>query len=180
MARKRIKVNLPNLYLISGLLLLSIFFIWKYHQARILSFNTREIAKVNFSGVKPIHIKSYPIGVDIDIKDGVIKNGVWTIYPNNAIYLLGSSGIGDEGNIIIYGHNKDNILGPIRWIKIGAKIEIIGSDNKSYNYEVIKTDTVSSDNLEYIKPTNEETLTLYTCTGFLDSQRFMVVAEKIK
>lgn len=180
MARKTKRFNFGfNPYLISGLLLIIVFSVWRYHQARILSFNVSEIAKVNFSGVKPVHIKAYPVGVDVSIKDGVIKDGVWAIYPKDAIYLLGSAGLGDSGNTIIYGHNRDDVLGPIRWAKLGSFIDIRGSDGKDYRYEVTKIDTVDPDNLSYIQPTKNETLTLYTCTGFLDSKRFILVAERI-
>jgi LPXTG-site transpeptidase (sortase) family protein len=166
--------------LISGILLLSIYSGWRFHQVRILSFNAREIAKiVSSTGIKPTYIKIYPIGVDVAIKETVIKDGVWVIQPSVASYLVSSAGIGDKGNMIIYGHNKDNILGPIRYIAIGAKIELKGSDGKTYYYEVVKTDTVNPDNLEYIQPKSEEVLTLYTCTGFLDSKRFIVVAKRI-
>ena len=162
-----------NYPLIIGLLLLFIFFGWRYHQARILSFNTKEVAKINSSGIEPIHIKAYPVGVDIDIKSAVIVKGVWPVFPDSAGFITNGN------NTIIYGHNKDNIFGPIRWIQKGTKIEILGSDDKTYMYEVIKTDTVKPDNLEYINETETEVLTLYTCVGFLDSQRFIVVAKRI-
>lgn len=178
MARKKAKINSLNPPLIVGISLLLIFGAWRYHEARILSFNTKSISQFESSGVKPRYIKSYPVGVDIEIGDATIKDGVWAILPNSANYLLGSAGLGDSGNIIIYGHNKDNILGPIRWMKVGQKVEIEGSDGKKYQYEVVKTDTVDPDNLEYIKPTDSETLTIYTCTGFLDSKRFIVVAKR--
>lgn len=188
MARKKLKHSLAgktgkssyNYPLILGILLLIVFSGWKYHNARILSFNIKEAAKASNSGIKPVYIKSYPIGVDVDIKDTVINNGVWGIHPHSANYLTSSAGLGGKGNTILYGHNKNEILGPLRWINVGAKIEILGSDNNTYNYEVVKTDTVSPDNLDYIKPTEtEELLTLYTCVGFLDSQRFIVVAKRI-
>lgn len=183
MARKRTKFKLPPLFsnipLVLGVSMLLIFAGWRYHQVRILSFNTREVEKFNFSGIKPTYVKSYPVGVDIKVGDATIRDGIWAILPNEVSYLNGSSGIGDKGNIIMYGHNKDNILGPIRWIKVGAKIEIKGSDGKDYIYEVAKTDTVDPDNLYYLQPTSEETLTLFTCVGFLDSKRFIVVSKRI-
>lgn len=183
MARKEVKGSFlrNNIFLITGIFLICIFSFWRYHQLRILSFNMQEIAKLDSStGIKPTYIKSYPLGIDVSIKDTIINKGVWAIQPDTASYLVDSAKIGDKGNIIIYGHNKDNILGPIRWIKVGAKIEITGSDEETYIYEVVKTDTVNSDNLSYILPTSEETLTLYTCVGFLDNQRFIVVAKRIK
>lgn len=178
MARKSPKSSKPsyNYPLIFGILFLVIFSVWRYHQARILSFNSKIVAEHKQTGIKPVHIKSYPVGVDIDVKDSTINNGVWAIHPNNANYLISSAGIGDNGNIIIYGHNKDNIMGPIRHIKIGAIVEILGSDGKNYKYEVVKTDVVDPSNLTYIDSKDTETLTLYTCVGFLDSQRFIAVA----
>ncbi len=168
-----------SILLISGIFLLSVFSLWRFHQARILSFNAKEVSEVVLStGIKPVYIKSYPVGVDIGVKETVIRDGVWVIQPNHASYLLTSAGIGDKGNMIIYGHNKDDILGPVRYIQIGAKIEIEGSDGNTYFYDVVKTDTVDPDNLNYILPKNEETLTLYTCSGFLDSKRFIVIAKR--
>ncbi len=159
--------------------MIGIFSIWRYYSVRILSFNTDIITNTSFSGIKPVYIKAYPVGVDTDIKDSVIDNGIWTINPGSANYLLGSAGLGDGGNIVIYGHNRNDIFGPLRWVKTGAIISLTGSDEKIYRYEVIKTDIVSPNNLEYIKPATDEILTLYTCIGILDSKRFIVVAKRI-
>ena len=176
MARKtRIKNSFKQNYLIiSGLLLISVFLVWRYHQVRILSFNTSEVAKISNIGLKPVHIKSYPIGIDVEIKPAVISKGVWPIFPDTAGYVT------NENNIIIYGHNKNDILGPLRWIKEGALVEILDNAGQTHKYEVVKTDTVEPDNLSYIFPSTSELLTIYTCTGFLDSKRFIVVAERVK
>lgn len=177
MARKQRFNFKDNLILISGILLICIFLVWRYHNARILSFNTSTVSHESVSnGVKPVYIKSYPLGIDIEIKGSGIVDGVWQIQPNSANYLVTSAGIGDKGNTIIYGHNKDNILGPLRWIKKGAEIEILASDGNKYYYEVIDTHEVDPDNLQYILPTDSEILTIYTCTGFLDSKRFIAQA----
>lgn len=181
MARKNLKYKFlrENSFILIGIFLICIFLGWRYHQTRILSFNTKSVSEFKSSGVKPVYIKSYPVGVDIKVGETTINNGVWSILPDSASYLLGSAGIGDKGNSIIYGHNKDNILGPIRWMKVGQNIEVLGSDGNKYLYEVTKTDTVDPDNIEYIKSTDSETLTIYTCTGFLDSKRFIVIAKRV-
>lgn len=179
MARKKLQHKSGTPYILSGLLLILIFLGWRYHQVRILSFNARELSKVETSGIVPVYIKAYPVGVDVEVEEATINNGVWAIHPDSVSHLNTSAGIGDTGNIIMYGHNKDSVLGPIRYTQVGQKIEIKGSDNKDYNYEIIKIDVVSPDNLEYIKDTETETLTIYTCVGFLDSKRFIVVAKRI-
>lgn len=179
MLRKRLTTNFKRNHLIYlGLFFIFIFSAWRYHQIRILSFNNAEVEKADIStGVIPMHIKSYPVGIDVNIKPSAISKGVWAIHPHDANYLISSARIGDKGNIILYGHNKNEIMGPLRYIKEGAMIEILGSDGKNYKYVVSKTDTVSPDNLSYIENTSDETLTLYTCIGILDSKRFIVVAK---
>jgi len=182
MPRKEFLLRLQDNYLIYlGLLFIIVFGFWRYHQVRILSFNQRQVeeSSLNSSGVRPTYIKSYPVGIDVKVNDTTINNGVWAIHPETASYLVTSAKIGDNGNIIVYGHNKNKIMGPLRWIKEGAIIEVTGSDGQVYKYSVTKIDEVNPDNLQYINPTTEETLTIYTCSGFLDSKRFITVAKPI-
>lgn len=178
MAKKKLESKLQgNIFLLFGLLFIGIFIVWRYHSLRILSFSTSDVSvPVVSNGIKPIHIKSYPVGIDISVKDAQIIDGVWQIHPNDANYLVSSAGIGDNGNVIVYGHNKNDILGPLRWIKEGAIVEVLASDGLSYEYEVVSLKEVEPDNLEYIKPSDYEVLTIYTCTGFLDTKRFIVQA----
>lgn len=157
---------------------------YRFHQARILSFFDKEETPINFSqvsrtGAIPVYIKSYPLGVDIKIKESGIKDGIWQVFSDAISHLANSARIGERGNMIIYGHNKDNVLGPIRFAKIGERIDLYDASGNKYSYEVTKVDTVDPDNLSYIFPTAEETLTIYTCTGFFDSKRFIAVAKKI-
>lgn len=170
------------IYLGLGTSLLLIYSGWRFHQARILSFFTKDIPQVSAqrSGEIPVLIKSYPLGVNIKIKESSIQNGVWQIFSDAASHLESSARIGEGGNIIIYGHNKNEILGPIRWAKEGEKIELVDATGKEYYYEVVKVEIVDPSNLTYILPTNEETLTVYTCIGFMDSKRFVVVAKYLR
>ena len=151
-----------------------------YYNDRILSFTkTPQEAKVVLKEELPVEIDIPSIGISLPIDVGAIKDGVWQISYNHPTFLDTSAAPGSGGNTVIYGHNKNNIFGPIRWLNVGASIEIKGSDGKTYYYKVIKTDTVNPDNLEYVMPKNEEVLTIYTCTGFLDSKRFMVIAKRV-
>lgn len=179
---KKVSRRSGLIYLLFGISLLLIFSGYRFHQARILSFFTKETPQITTqrTGVVPVYIKSYPLGVEIKIKESSVQNGVWQVFPDAVSHLDSSARIGESGNMILYGHNKDDVLGPIRHARIGGKIELKGSDGKTYGYEVVKTDTVDPNNLEYILPKSEEVLTLYTCTGFLDSKRFVVVAKRIK
>lgn len=168
------------LMILVGFILVGVFVGYRFHQARILSFWKNPSAIENLKerkGIIPVFIKSFPLGVNIKIKEASIINNVWQIFPDATSHLNTSARIGESGNIIIYGHNKNEVLGPIRWAKEGEKIELTGEDGKNYSYIVVKTDIVDPNNLEYILSKSEETLTIYTCTGFFDSKRFVVVAK---
>ena len=169
-------------FLISGIFLLLIYSGWRFYQLRILSFwgkdNLVNKESQERKGSLPVYIKSYPIGIDIEIKEAEIVKGVWQVYPTSVSHLNSSGRIGEEKNIVIYGHNKDDVFGPIRYMKEGSEIELSDENGKKYIYKVVKTDIVKPDNLDYVLPKNEEILTLYTCVGFFDSERFIVVAKR--
>ena len=172
--------NQALILFISGLIFIVIFSVWRVYRSRILSFDTQatEVAAKN-EGTRPTHLKIPRLGVDLKVSEAAIIEGVWQISPDSASHLNVSSGLGGRGNTVIYGHNKTNILGPIRWMNIGDVVELASEDGKTYTYSVEKTVEVESNNLEYILPKDYEVLTMYTCTGFFDSKRFIVVAKRV-
>lgn len=123
----------------------------------------------------PTHI-TIPWYVDVDIDPQVYHDGSWTVSENHASYLTLSSLPGHPGNIIIYGHNKRSILGNIRALKGSEKITLTMADGTTKFYQVKSIKEVSPTDPKLLAPTSEETLTLYTCSGFMDSQRFVVRA----
>lgn len=115
--------------------------------------------------------------VDTDIEKHLFQEGNWTISETVASYLSNSAKPGENGNIIIYGHNKRSILGNIRALKGDEIITITTQDNNEHKYAIEKITEVDPKDTEYLKPTTEETLTLYTCAGFMDKKRFIVQAK---
>ena len=51
--------------------------------------------------------------------------------------------------------------------------------SKEYTYEVKEIKQVYPKELEVIAATTDETLTLYTCSGFNDTKRLIVIAKRI-
>jgi LPXTG-site transpeptidase (sortase) family protein len=117
--------------------------------------------------------------VDTDIETHVFAQNRWTIAENAASYLMQSGKPGQAGNIILYGHNKRDILGNIRALKGGEIIELTTLGGQVLRYQVILLEEVDPKNLRYLQPTDEEVLTIYTCSGLLDSQRFIVRAKRL-
>lgn len=135
----------------------------------------------NANLARPTNIEIPRVRVNLSITPGLISDkGVWQISDTGASFLNSSAFPGANSNVVIYGHNKTNLLGPLRWIKPGDTIIIQTEDGKSWKYQVQETLTVSPDEISVVMPTEKEVLTVYTCTGFLDSQRFVVRAKLVE
>ncbi len=84
---------------------------------------------------------------------------------------------GQPGNAVFYGHDWPNLLGRLHAVQIGDQIKVTTSAGNILTYNIDATRIVSPDHLEVIAPTPDSRLTLFTCTGFLDSQRLVVTAH---
>lgn len=117
--------------------------------------------------------------VDTPISEQVLENNNWTISETEASYLKQSAKPGKNGNIIIYGHNTRKIMGNIRALKGNERITLTTKNGATHQYKITLITEVEPNQTEYLLPTEEETLTLYTCSGFMDRKRFIVQAKPI-
>jgi len=124
-----------------------------------------------------VNISIAQVGINLAISAGKTDGDLWDISQTGASYLAGSGKLGESGNTIVYGHNKNNLFGPIRWLEKGAEIKIKDSTGRILIYQVVETKTVSPDQTEILLPTSDSTLTLYTCDGIGDNLRFVVIAK---
>ncbi len=154
-----------------------------YLQQRSLSLNAELVStyqtQAEENEVRPVHIK-IDWFVDVPIDEESYQDGQWTISEENASYLTQSARPGEQGNIIIYGHNKRSILGNIRALKSSETITLTLSDGTTRDYKISLITEVDPSRVEYLRPTDTETLTIYTCSGFLDSKRFIVQAVPVE
>lgn len=125
----------------------------------------------------PVKVIIPKLGKELTITPARVINDQWEIAEDGASYLLGSGIPGKEGNVVIYGHNKKHLFGPIRWLEKEELIKITTLQGEEFTYKITETKTVSPDEVEVLAPTKEAILTLYTCTGFLDRERFVIVAQ---
>lgn len=175
----RTKKTRGLIYFFSGLLLISIFIGWRFYNARILSFKTDDVSASSESqSSNPVSISIPSIQLTLPVEESAIIDGVWEISYQGASHLDKSADPGEGGNIVIYGHNKNSLFGPTRWLKEGDLIEITDENGTLYTYRVVKTVVTTPDDIEYVLPKSEEILTLYTCTGLLDSKRHIVLAKR--
>ena len=169
------------LFLFLGLFFILLFSGWRFSRARILSFSQgypkdKEVVEKTEES-KPASIQIPSVGINLPVEESAIKNGIWEVSYQGASHLDKSANPGQNGNVVIYGHNKNQLFGPIRWMEAGSTIEITDKGGKKYEYKVVKTIVTTPDDISYVLPKDKETLTLYTCIGFMDSKRFIVIAE---
>lgn len=115
--------------------------------------------------------------ISLPITTARVNDGRWPLSGESAIYLEGSGVIGEAGNAVIYGHNWESILGFLKDVKPGEIIRVTTSDNLHFDYTVDLVAEVTPDQVHILSPSTDKRLTLYTCSGFLDKKRLVVVAR---
>lgn len=181
--RNALKRYLPELLLVGGILLVVISTSHRLLRARSLSVSEAVVSEYieqqvvsDNPRIYPTHIE-IPWYIDVAIDPHTYSAGEWTVSENHASYLTDSAIPGEPGNIIIYGHNKREIMGNLRALKGHEQITLTLSDGSKKQYQVESIKQVSPTQTDLLTQTDSEVLTLYTCSGFLDSQRFVVRAK---
>ena len=139
-----------------------------------------KIEGLSFSELKeekiPKRIVIPQIFTDLEVKKSNIVGGYWEVFEDTAGWGIGSGIPGEKGNQVIFAHAKEGLFLPLRSIKVGSQIYVL-TDSDWYKYEIKEIKEVYPNQVEVIAPTEDETLTLYTCSGFADTKRLIVVAK---
>lgn len=178
---KKDSILLSRFLLILGITLILVPSFWKLKHAD-LSFSQapQEVySEINLETEKPLVIRASKIGLNLAIEESKIQNENWDVSKNGASHLVSSSVPGKAGNIVIYGHNTKNIFGNLDSLSIGDEIEVLTRDGKVHKYKIKEKKIVDPSDVEILNPTKNETLTIYTCTGLLDSKRLVLVSYPI-
>jgi len=173
---------LSSAFIISGIivLLFSFFLILHRNNPNRLSFDINNMnSSQNQSELVPIGIKISSINVNLPIVYSSIADGKWEATENGVSYLSQSVIPGEIGNSILYGHNWRSILGNLPKVKPGDLIEIYYENGTKKTFEVSFTQIVEPTQTSILDNTEDTRITLYTCTGFLDTKRFVVTAVLI-
>ncbi len=152
---------------------------WAYlgYRRTVLSFRgTPPAGTYAMTAPAPVRVDIPSAGIAVPVSQSRIVDGVWQVSETGASHLAVSANPGQAGNIIIYGHNYPAIFGNLPSVRRGDSVLVTAGDGRKTAYAVREAITVMPDDLSVVMPTDTETLTLYTCTGFLDSQRFVVRA----
>lgn len=179
-SKKDKSLLLPRLIIVLGILLMIFSIFWKIDKGS-LGFKNQPtpVREVNVESKKPFGLKISKAKISLNVEESQIINGNWEVSRDGVSHLNTSDVPGNDGNIVIYGHNKSNILGSLNSVKIGDEVIITTRDNENHAYRVKSIEVVSPSRVDVINPTENEVLTIYTCTGLLDSKRLVVKAEPV-
>lgn len=131
-------------------------------------------------GDYPVKIIVPGAKIDLVVKPARVIGGVWEINDNAANFGIGSALPGEKGNSVIFAHAKPNLFSSLKRIKPDDMISIQTKDGNWYAYKAVEKKEVGPDQVEVISQTKDETLTLFTCSGFADSKRLIVTAKLMK
>lgn len=127
----------------------------------------------------PTAISIPSLSIQLPIHPAIVKNNTWETTDTGISYLITSTLPGKKGNSVFYGHNYESLLGKLPRIQAKDTIEITLSNGDHKKYTVSYTQIVTPDSTYIVDQTADERITLYTCTGFFDSKRFVVVAVPV-
>lgn len=156
------------------------YLVYLRYSPKSLAFENSTLSSNSSHATLPYIIKIPSINVTLPIAPSRIENNKWETTSHGVSFLTQSAKPGDAGNSVYYGHNWGSILGNLTKVKPKDIIEITMNNGKKYAYEVEYTATVDPTQTSVIENVGDTRLTIYTCTGFLDTKRFVVVAKPAK
>ncbi len=148
------------------------FLVWERQSPRQLVFAMPS----DSSTVTPIRLSIQSIDLDLPILSAPIQDGKWAITKDGVSYLSTSPLPGTLGNSVFYGHNWANLLGNLGQVKTGDEVIVSLSNGQVVEYRIHFISVVTPDETHIYQNTADYRLTLYTCTGLLDSKRLVVTA----
>lgn len=149
-----------------------------YNQALKPDAPAAKIAAAQAQPSKPTHIT---VGsIDLPVETHTYSDGNWTVAADVGSYLEQSAKPGEPGNIIIYGHNKPHVFGSLPKLSGREEITLTLEDGRQRTYRISSMEELDQSRTDVLAPTEEEVLTVYTCTGWLDSMRFVVKAKPVE
>ena len=138
-----------------------------YTYGRTVTVDNKELPK-------EISIKA--LGISLPIIPATVTNNHWQTTEAGASYLTSSPLPGEKGNSVIYAHNWRSLFGNLVNAKVGQEVVVTYPDGTKKTFVIEYTSVVTPSESTILAPSTDKRITLYTCTGFLDSKRFVAVA----
>jgi len=178
--RSSFKFSLPKTLFFVGSIFVCISLLYHVHQLAQLSFYQQHIPNTVHLTSRPVEISIPKVDLDLPVLETIIANSTWQIADNGISHLAITSRPGEDGTIILYGHNTEDRFGPLLWLSVGDSIVLTNGDNKTFTYVIKKIVTVDPSDTKVLTTQKGPTLILYTCTGFADLKRYVLIAKPTK
>ncbi|MBP7842394.1 sortase [Candidatus Woesebacteria bacterium] len=124
----------------------------------------------------PSRFEISSLSIAVPVFPSIVVSGKWQV-TSKGVSVINSTDIShDATGLIIYGHNWPSILGKLHKIEIGETIELFFNTQKK-KYTVISKKIVAANDIQSVLVETPGALVVYTCTGFLDRQRLVIVAQ---
>lgn len=115
------------------------------------------------------------VEINLPVEKARIVNETWEVLSDVASFGEGTSFPGEQGNTIIFSHAIYSLFGNLPNVPIESYVYLT-TDSYTFTYKIVKTNSVTPDDLSILKSGNEKTLILYTCEGSFDEKRFVAKA----
>jgi hypothetical protein len=109
----------------------------------------------------------------------LLSQGQWPLSKETGHYLLNSATLHQQGNVIIYGHNTDGVLGWLLDVQPTDQLTLTDQLGTTYHYQIESITDVTADDVSWLQPSEQHILTIYTCSGWFDHYRRVVRATLI-
>lgn len=126
----------------------------------------------------PVKIVIPALSINLEIAKAKVVRGYWEVFSDKASWGEGSGIPGAVGNQVIFAHALEGLFLPLKDIDKEMEI-LVFTKEKWYLYKAVEIKEIFPNQTEVIAPTDDETLTLYTCSGFKDRKRLVVVAKRV-
>ncbi len=123
----------------------------------------------------PVRVVIPSLNLDLPVVVAKVVGGYWELSEKSASYGAGSGYPGAGGNVVIFAHAREGLFLPLRQVQKDMIVYVL-TDTTWHSYKVVDVKLVDPSQVETILPASNERLTLFTCSGFMDSQRLIVTA----
>lgn len=184
---KRKKSRYPSVWVVAAALTVALILNRLYLRYRVIPVE-RSVIRPSVMDEGELEVASAPtiiypfmsietLGLTLPIYPASVVGGKWQTTTKGLSHANTSAPLGSTGNTVIYGHNWPNMLKNLPDLKPGDVLTITLSETEALRYTVTYTATIAPDDISLTKNTTDSRLTLYTCTGLLDRDRYVVVAH---
>lgn len=142
------------------------------------STQTQKTQEIDTSRARPVKMYIPEMNRILYVSDGSVVGNRWSISETGVSYYTDSALPGD-GNTVIYGHNTQDILGGLWRVQNQDYIYVILQNGEYKKYQVYERKEIKPTQVEILKSTEDSRLTIYTCSGFLDTARFVLSAKEV-